>query len=140
VQALLAGVMYAVLGVPAAVIWAGATFIVALIPIFGTFMVWGPVAVFLVLTGGWLKAIILVAWGSLAVSTIDNLLYPYLVGGRLRLHTIPTFFAILGGIELFGPAGLILGPVAFAVTIGLLDVCGARTTGDRMAEQTPSTP
>jgi hypothetical protein len=34
--------MYAVLGVPAAVIWAGATFIVALIPIFGTFMVWGP--------------------------------------------------------------------------------------------------
>ena len=137
VQALLAGVMYAVLGVPGSVIWAGATFIVALIPVFGTFMVWGPVALFLVLTGGWLKAIILVAWGGLAVSTIDNLLYPYLVGGRLRLHTIPTFFAILGGIQLFGPAGLILGPVALAVTIGLLDVWWARTTGGRTAEQIP---
>lgn len=51
-------------------------------------LVWGPVALFLVLTGSWLKAIILIAWGGLAVSTIDNLLYPYLVGGRLRLHTI----------------------------------------------------
>ena len=65
---------------------------------------------------------------------------PYLVGGRLRLHTIPTFFAILGGIQLFGPAGLILGPVALAVTIGLLDVWGARTTGGRTADETPSTP
>lgn len=136
VQALAAGVMYTALGVPASAIWACATFIVALIPVFGTFMVWGPVAVFLVLSGSWVKALILVAWGGLAVSMIDNLLYPYLVGGRLRLHTIPTFFAILGGIQLFGPAGLILGPVALAVTMGLLDVWGSRTTGGRTAEQT----
>jgi predicted PurR-regulated permease PerM len=98
------------------------------------------VALFLVLTGCWVKAIILVAWGGLAVSTIDNLLYPYLVGGRLRLHTIPTFFAILGGIQFFGPAGLILGPVALAVTIGLFDVWGIRTTGGRSAEQSQSIP
>jgi predicted PurR-regulated permease PerM len=139
VQALLASVMYMVLGVPASVIWGCATFIAALIPMFGTFMVWGPVAVFLMLSGSWAKAIILVAWGGLAVGSIDNLLYPYLVGNRLRLHTIPTFFAILGGIKLFGPAGLILGPVSLAVTIGLLDVWRSRTTEGRMAEQrTPS--
>lgn len=140
VQALLAGAMYAALGVPGAVIWAAATFIVALIPVFGTFLVWGPVAVFLMLTGSWLKAVILVAWGGVVVSTIDNLLYPWLVGGRLRLHTVPTFFAILGGIQFFGPAGLILGPVVLAVTIGLLDVWGARTKGGRMAEQSLPTP
>ena len=135
VQALLAGVMYTVLGVPLSAIWACATFIVALIPMFGTFMVWGPVALFLVLSGSWVKAVILVAWGALAVSCVDNLLYPYLVGDRLRLHTIPTFFAILGGIQLFGPVGLILGPVALAVTIGLLDIWRSRTTGGRSAEQ-----
>jgi predicted PurR-regulated permease PerM len=136
VQALLAGVMYTALGVPASVIWGCATFIAALIPMFGTFMVWGPMAVFLVLSGSWVKAIILVVWGGLVVSSIDNYLYPYLVGDRLRLHTIPTFFAILGGIQLFGPAGLILGPVALAVTIGLLDVWRSRTTGGCRAEQT----
>jgi len=59
---------------------------------------------------------------------VDNLLYPYLVGNQLRLHTIPTFFAILGGIQLFGPAGLILGPVALAVTLGLLEVWSERTS------------
>jgi predicted PurR-regulated permease PerM len=137
VQALLAGAMYTVLGVPASVIWGCATFIAALIPMFGTFMVWGPVAVFLVLSGSWVKAVILVAWGGIVVGSIDNLLYPYLVGNRLRLHTILTFFAILGGIRLFGLAGLILGPVALAVTIGLLEVWRSRTTGGRMAEKTP---
>ncbi len=135
VQALLAGVMYTALGVPAAVIWGCATFIVALIPMFGTFLVWGPITVFLVLSGSWVKAVILVAWGALAVSPIDNLLYPYLVGGRLRVHTVPTFFAILGGIEVFGPVGVLLGPIALAVTLGLLQVWGARTTGGRTAEQ-----
>ena len=136
VQALLAGVMYTVLGVPSSAIWGCVTFIAALIPMFGTFMVWGPVAVFLVLSGSWVKALILVVWGGLVVSSIDNLLYPYLVGDRMRLHTILTFFAILGGIRLFGPAGLILGPVALAVTIGLLEVWRSRTSGGRMADKT----
>ena len=132
VQALLAGAMYAALGVPAAVIWAAFTFIAALVPMFGTVMVWGPVAVYLLLSGSWIKAVILVGWGMLAVGTIDNFLYPYLVGGRLRLHAVPTFFAIVGGIGLFGPAGLILGPVALAVTIGLLEVWRLRTRTDRV--------
>jgi len=136
VQALLAGAMYTALGVPVSVIWACATFVMALIPMFGTFTVWGPVSVYLLLTGHWAKALILLAWGALAVSLVDNMLYPYLVGNRLRLHTIPTFIAIVGGIDLFGPAGLILGPVALAITIGLLDVWGARTEDGRAAEQT----
>jgi len=134
VQALLAGLMYTVLGVPSAVIWGCATFVAALIPMFGTFLVWGPVAIFLLLSGSWVKALILVVWGGLVVGSIDNLLYPYLVGDRMRLHTILTFFAILGGIRLFGPAGLILGPVVLAVTIGLLEVWRSRTSGGRMAD------
>lgn len=135
VQAVLAGIMYMALGVPASMVWAAATFIVALVPMFGTSMVWGPVAAYLLISGSWIKAIILVCWGMLAVGTIDNILYPYLVGGRLRMHTAPTFFAIVGGIGLFGPAGLILGPVALAVTMGLLDVWRWRTAGGRTAEQ-----
>ena len=69
VQALLAGAMYVALGVPAAMVWASATFIVALVPVFGTVMVWGPVAVYLLISGSWIKAVILVGWGMLAVGT-----------------------------------------------------------------------
>jgi predicted PurR-regulated permease PerM len=135
VQAVLAGIMYTILGVPESMIWAAATFLVALVPVFGTVMVWAPVALYLGVSGSWIKALILVGWGMLAVGTIDNVLYPYLVGGRLRLHTLPTFFAIVGGIVVFGPAGLILGPVALAVTIALLDIWWWRTAGGRTAEQ-----
>jgi predicted PurR-regulated permease PerM len=135
VQALLATLMYTILGVPAAMLWGAATFIMALVPVFGTFTIWGPIAVYLALTGSWVKALVLVGWGALAIGTIDNILYPYLVGDRLRLHTVPTFFAILGGIALFGPAGLIMGPVALAITIGLLNVWWFRTTEGAAADE-----
>lgn len=53
---------------------------------------------------------------------IDNVLYPILVAGKLRLHTLAVFFSILGGLIAFGPAGVILGPVVLAVTGALLEV------------------
>jgi len=135
VQSVLAGVMYTILAVPAVILWSVATFIMALVPVFGTFIVWGPIAAYLALSGSWIKALVLVGWGVLAIGTIDNILYPYLVGDRLRLHTVPTFFAILGGISLFGPAGLILGPLALAITIGLLEIWWSRTEDGGTAEQ-----
>jgi predicted PurR-regulated permease PerM len=135
VQATLAGIMYAILGVPGFAIWASITFITALVPVLGTFLVWGPIAVYLALTGSFVKALILVGWGMTAIGMIDNVLYPYLVGDRLRLHTVPTLFSILGGISLFGPAGLILGPLALAITIALVDVWWQRTTQGRAAEE-----
>jgi predicted PurR-regulated permease PerM len=127
--------MYWLLDVPAFAVWGALTFIVALIPVFGTFLVWGPIAIYLAATGAYVKALVLVGWGLLAVGTIDNFLYPYLVGDRLRLHTVPTFFSILGGLSLFGPAGLILGPMTLAITMALIDVWWERTTEGRAAEE-----
>ncbi|MEO8051805.1 MAG: AI-2E family transporter [Acidobacteriota bacterium] len=133
-QSILGGIMYSILGVPTPMIWGVATFFTALVPVFGTFTVWGPIAAYLALSGCWIKALILITWGLVAIGTIDNLLYPYLVGDRLRLHTVPTFFAILGGIQLFGVAGLVLGPLALSVTIGLLEIWWSRTEEGRTAE------
>lgn len=135
VQAILAGLMYAFLGVPGAALWAAASFLMALVPVFGTFVVWGPIAVYLALTGSLVKAAILVGWGLLAVGMIDNFLYPYLVGDKLRLHTVVTFFSILGGLSLFGPVGLILGPMALAITTSLMDVWFQRTAHGHSAEE-----
>ena len=138
VQAVLATSMYWALGVPAPALWGAATFIAALVPVFGTFLVWAPIAAYLALTGSVVKALVLAGWGMLAVGTIDNLLYPFLVGTRMRLHTVPTFFAIIGGISLFGVAGLILGPLALAITMGLLDVWWERTAFGQAAEEAVS--
>ena len=69
------------------------------------------------------------------VASVDNVLYPYLVGDKLRMHTVPTFFAIIGGISLFGPAGLIMGPLALAITVALVDVWWLRTESGQAAEE-----
>jgi predicted PurR-regulated permease PerM len=135
VQALLAGAVYMILGVPGAVLWGAVTFITALVPVLGTFLVWAPIALYLALTGSLVKALFLVIWGALVVGSVDNLLYPYLVGDKLRLHTVPTFFSVLGGIALFGPSGLILGPMALAVTIALIDVWWQRLQHGEAAEE-----
>ncbi|HEY0308540.1 MAG TPA: AI-2E family transporter [Acidobacteriaceae bacterium] len=120
VQGSLGGLMFWALAVPQAFLWAFLMGLLALIPSLGTFLIWMPVAIFLALSGHVIKAIILLAWGLGVISTVDNLLYPTLVGNRLRLHTIPIFFAVLGGIALFGLSGLVLGPLLLTTTLELL--------------------
>jgi predicted PurR-regulated permease PerM len=90
------------------------------------------------LTGSVGKAIFLAVWGGLIVGSVDNLLYPYLVGDKLRMHTVPTFFSVIGGISLFGPAGLIMGPMVLAIAIALLDVWWDRTERGQAAESAVS--
>jgi predicted PurR-regulated permease PerM len=66
-------------------------------------------------------------WGGVAIALIDNLLYPFLVGKRLRFHTLLVFFAIMGGLTLIGASGIILGPLVLAIADALLHVWRSRT-------------
>jgi predicted PurR-regulated permease PerM len=134
VQGLLGGLMFWVLGLPAALLWGAVMALLAVVPVLGAFVVWAPAALFLALTGTWGKAVVLTVWGVGVVSLIDNLLYPILVGRRLRLHTLVVFIAIVGGVPLLGSAGVILGPAALAVTVALVDIWRRRTSGGRAAE------
>ena len=59
--------------------------LLGIVPILGAFIVWIPAAILLALSGEWTKALILTAWGSIVVATIDNLLYPMFVGKRLQI-------------------------------------------------------
>jgi predicted PurR-regulated permease PerM len=135
VQGALGGLMFWWLGLPSPLLWGTIMALLAIVPVLGAFVVWVPAAIFLALHGNWGKAIILTAWGGIFIALIDNLLYPVLVGKRLRLHTLPVFFAIVGGIFLFGGSGLILGPVVLAITMALIDIWRLRTAGGRAAEE-----
>jgi predicted PurR-regulated permease PerM len=135
IQAALATGMYWALGVPTAVLWGAATFICALIPVFGTIVIWLPIAIYLLIAESVVKGIVLICWGAFAVGTIDNFLYPHLVGDKLRLHTLPMFFSIMGGLSLFGMVGLILGPLTLAITLALLDIWWRRTEHGQSAEE-----
>ena len=134
VQGILGGLMFWVLGLPASLLWGTLMTLLAVVPVLGAFVVWVPAAVFLGFEGSWGRMLILIAWGLGVVSLIDNLLYPILVGQRLRLHTLPVFIAIVGGLTLFGSSGVILGPVILAITVALVEIWRRRTAGGRTAE------
>lgn len=129
IQGTLGGLAFWVLGLPSAIIWGVAMTFLSMIPMLGAFVVWAPAAIYLALTGHWTKAILLVIWGTLVIGLIDNFLRPKLVGGRTRLHELLIFFAVLGGLTVFGVLGVVLGPVVLAVALALRDVfqAAART-------------
>jgi predicted PurR-regulated permease PerM len=122
VQGTLGGLMFWILGLPAPVPFGAAMALLALLPVAGTSLVWGPAAVWLFLHGSWIKAVILVAWGALVVSLIDNLLYPIVVARQIRFHTLGILFPVFGGLISFGIAGVVLGPVILACTVALVQV------------------
>ena len=122
VQGTLGGLMFWWLGLAAPLLWGIIMGVLAVVPVLGASIIWLPAAIFLALEGSWGQAIVLTLWGSVVVGGIDNLLYPMLVGNRLKMHTGLAFIAVVGGLIAFGPSGIILGPVAAAVTIALLEV------------------
>jgi predicted PurR-regulated permease PerM len=135
IQGAMGGIIFAMMGIPGAVLWAVIMGLLAMIPYLGAFIVWGPMAAFLAMHGQWAQAAILVTYGALAIGLIDNLIYPYLVGQRLRQHTVTAFFAILGGVNVFGATGLVLGPVIVSVTFFLFDLWRKRTAHGASAER-----
>jgi hypothetical protein len=88
VQGSLGGLMFWWLGLPAPIFWGTVMAVLAILPLFGAALVWVPAAAYLAFQGDWDKALMLAAWGTLVVGLIDNLLYPLLVRGRLRMHTV----------------------------------------------------
>jgi predicted PurR-regulated permease PerM len=127
IQGTLGGLAYWLLGVPNSFLWGILTALMAMIPALGAFLVWMPVALYLGFTGYWIKAALLVIWGGGIVSTIDNFLYPTMVGPQLRQHSVIVLLSILGGIALFGVTGIILGPIAFTTASTLLEFWKQRT-------------
>jgi predicted PurR-regulated permease PerM len=126
VQGILSGLMFWWLDLPLPILWGAVMAMLSIIPVLGAFVVWMPAAIYLALEGDWGKALILTAWGAGVVSTIDNILYPMLVGNRLKLHTVPAFIGAIGGIIAFGAAGLILGPAIISVTLALIKILKKR--------------
>jgi predicted PurR-regulated permease PerM len=140
VQAILAGVGFAVAGVPVPVVLGAVTFIAALIPFVGPVAVWLPAAVGLWATGHAVAAIGLFAWGTLVVSLVDNFLRPYLIGRETRLPVLWLFLAILGGLRAFGFLGLLLGPAVLSLFLACYRIYAQARRTEAGTEISPAAP
>jgi predicted PurR-regulated permease PerM len=122
IQGTLGGLAFWILGLRSALIWGVAMTFLSMVPMLGAFLVWVPAAIYLAVTGHYVKAVLLTLWGTLVIGMIDNFLRPKLVGSRTRLHELLIFFSVLGGLNVFGVLGVVLGPVVLAITLALVDV------------------
>ncbi|MBI4411738.1 MAG: AI-2E family transporter [Deltaproteobacteria bacterium] len=115
VQGVLAGLGFWIAGVPAFMVFGTLTFFMSMVPIVGATSVWLPIAVWIFIQGktGW--GIFMVIYGLVAISGIDNVIKPLIIQERTKIHPLLIFFALFGGIQLFGPIGILFGPVIMAL-------------------------
>lgn len=129
IQGLLGGIGFLIFGLPSPLFWGLIMIFAALIPILGTWIVWLPASLFLFVNGliqnsqsMVLRGIGLFLYGLLIVSTIDNLLRPKLVGERAKVHPIVILLGTLGGLFVFGPIGVIVGPLVLSLTVVIFEL------------------
>jgi predicted PurR-regulated permease PerM len=117
-QAVVAMIGFLIAGVPGALTLGAVTFFLSMIPV-GPPLVWGGAAIWLFYQGsiGW--AIFMVAWGLLAISSIDNFVKPYLISRSSSLPMLLIVFGVFGGIVAFGFIGVFIGPPMLAVGLTL---------------------
>jgi predicted PurR-regulated permease PerM len=122
VQGALGALIFVAVGVPSPILWGALMVLTSLVPVAGTGLVWLPAALFMGMAGHWVKAVIIVVWGLVVIGGADNLLRPRLVGKKIKMHDLLVFFSVLGGLQVFGFLGVLLGPVVVAIATSLLEV------------------
>lgn len=122
IQGSLAGLAFWVVEIEGAVFWGTLMTVLSIIPAVGSALIWFPAVVILALTGSYLKALGLLAFCSLLVGSVDNLLRPWLVGRDIKMHELMIFLGTLGGLSMFGLVGFIIGPIIAALFTTVWDI------------------
>ena len=125
-QGLIGVTAFAVVGIRASVLWGMAMSITSFIPIAGCALVWVPATLYLFAKGLTTQGVILAAIGVFAISTVDNVLRPIIIRGRVSMPLVLVFFSVFGGIQVFGLLGLVLGPLVVAVFVSVVGIIRTR--------------
>jgi predicted PurR-regulated permease PerM len=124
-QGTLGGLIFGLLGIGAPVLWGALMAVLSLLPAVGAAIIWFPVGVYLLVTGELWKGIVLIAYGTLVIGLVDNILRPILVGKDTQMPDYIVLISTLGGIVVFGINGFMIGPVIAALFISVWDIVSA---------------
>jgi predicted PurR-regulated permease PerM len=127
-----------IVGMPSSLLLGLGAGFASIIPVVGSSLVWAPVAIYLLFSGLIWQGVFLVIWGVVVVSSADNIIRPWVVGGRVELHPMVLLFFILGGVEAFGFIGLFLGPVVASVLAALFAILREELNPPLAGQSSPS--
>ena len=108
--------------VPSPVLWGVIMIILSMLPVVGAFLVWFPAAMYKLVLGEVFNGIGLLLYGLFVISTIDNIIRPKIVGSKGEIHPILVLLGVLGGLEVFGLLGMIIGPLVLAILVVFLSL------------------
>ncbi|WP_035588194.1 AI-2E family transporter [Hippea jasoniae] len=115
IQGIVGAVGFLIVGLNAFFMWMFLIALFSFVPLVGTAIIWVPAAVYLFIDGHILKGIFLSIWGVVAIGMVDNYIRPIIISSKINIHPMILFFGILGSIIVFGPIGIIVGPVIISV-------------------------
>ncbi len=115
IQGTLGGLLFLAFGVPNPVFWGFIMIILSIIPFLGTPLIWGPAGLLKLAHGEYLAGIGILLLGSIVLMNIDNVIRPYLISTKDKLHPVLILIGVLGGLQLFGFIGIVLGPLVLAL-------------------------
>ena len=127
-QGLIGGVVLWALGIEAALLWGVLMGAASLLPAVGTGLVWVPMALYLFLSGSIWQGVVLVFCGLFVIGMVDNVVRPVLVGRETRIPDYVVLITTLGGLQLFGLHGIVIGPVIAAMFIAVWDIAATMRT------------
>jgi predicted PurR-regulated permease PerM len=128
-QGLLGGLIFWLLGIHAALLWAVLMALLSLLPAVGAGLVWFPVAIYFLATGSVWQGIVLIAYGVLVIGLVDNVVRPFLVGQDTRMPDYVILVSTLGGIAILGINGFVIGPLVAAMFMAVWDIFSASQRG-----------
>jgi predicted PurR-regulated permease PerM len=119
-QGALLGLSFWVVGLPNAFFWSVVTAALAILPVVGSGLVWGPAAVILALQGRPVAGILLALWGIAVVGSVDNFIRPVIYRRYAEVHPLITLIGAIAGVSHFGLLGLLIGPLALSYLFELV--------------------
>ena len=121
-QGMSGGFAFWILGIHSPILWAVLMAVLSLLPAIGAALVWFPIAIYLLIIGAIWQGVLLMAFGIVFISLIDNILRPLMIGQATEIPDYVVLISALGGIATFGIHGFIIGPVVAAMFIGTWDI------------------
>ena len=120
----LAGIAFTIAGIDNAVFWGTVMAVLSIIPGIGSALVWAPASAFLIIQDSVMSGVSLLIFCGLVVGSLDNVLRPKLVGKDTKMHELMIFLGTLGGIMMFGIAGIFIGPLIASLFVTIWELYG----------------
>ena len=131
----LGGIAFGLTGISAPVFWGVMMGFFSLVPVVGSALIWAPAAINLIVQGHLGAGILLAVICSVIVGVVDNVVRPWVIGGRTEMGGLVVFISVLGGISVFGLLGVVVGPIVVATAASLLDLYAPSAPGGNIGLQ-----